>query len=163
MLTRYPADSLHAVARVVALTVIIDGVPGKAELDMLAQRGILRRLELDCAAFEDVIDTLCADLRDSTERDEWGGHIMQPKLLRAMLDEIQQPALQRELAGILFDVVSADHYLFRAESVLLWEVLDHWKLHLRDIVGLAHERPAAAGTALVTACYTGIYGAARRE
>ena len=62
-----------------------------------------------------------------------------------MLDEIRDPALQRETAGLLFDIFSADRRLAHAEAVLLWEAPERWGLSLSDL-GETSEPMVSAGT-----------------
>ncbi|MDO6387549.1 MULTISPECIES: hypothetical protein [unclassified Uliginosibacterium] len=149
----YPIDSPHAVVRLLALAVTIDGVPSDAELRTLEQRGVLQALRLSRDDFDDVMDALCADLRQSTPTDRRGFRSLGRSQIRAMLDEIQAPALQREVAALLFDIFSSDHRLVRAESILLWDALDHWGLHLREVSGLIRSS-ASSSRLLDEACFT---------
>jgi uncharacterized tellurite resistance protein B-like protein len=127
MMTSYETDSPNAIARLLALAVTVDGVPAEAELEMLDKRGVLRHLGLDQAGFNVVIDALCADLRSGDKvGDAADFTILRPAQLEAMLNEVQSPALQRDLIALFIEIFSADHRYQHAESVFLRGVLRYW-------------------------------------
>ncbi len=151
-MTTYPIDSPLAVARLLALAVTVDGVPLEVELRLLEERGVLEALKLSREDFEDVMDTLCADLRRIAPVDKQGFRCLSHTQVRALLSEVQNPALQREVAALLFDIVSSDHRLVRAESLLMWDALTHWGLHLREVSGLMRS-PAGSVRLLSEVCF----------
>lgn len=127
MMTHYEADSPRAVARLLALAVTVDGVPAESELKMLERRGVLRSLGLDPQAFDDVIDSLCKDLRAGWRvGDAADFSVLRPAQLESMLDEIRSPELQRDLVSLFIDIFSADRRYPPAESVFLRSVLRRW-------------------------------------
>ena len=142
----YPIDSPAAVLRLLALAVTVDGVPADAEFEMLESRGILSRLGCSRDDFDALMDQLCADLRAGSAADARGYRRLGAAQLDAVLDEIRDPALQRETAGLLFDIFSADRRLAHAEAVLLWEALERWGLSLGDFGEVPEPVASAAGS-----------------
>lgn len=127
-MTSYPVDSPAALARLLALAMTIDGVPSESELDLLEARGALRYLDMSRDAFSDVIDRLCADLREDGAVGADGSVIseLKPEQLQAMLDEVQSPELRRDLTALFIEIFSADQRFPQAESRFLSSVLAHW-------------------------------------
>lgn len=127
MMVSYEADSPRAIARLLALAVTVDGVPAEAELKLLERRGVLRSLGLDRQTFDDVIDSLCKDLRAGWRVGNAADFsVLRPAQLESMLDEIRSPELQRDLVALFIDIFSADRRYPPAESVFLRSVLRCW-------------------------------------
>lgn len=131
----YPQNSTQAAIRLLALGTTVDGVAFESEYETLERSGILRRLGISREQFDDALDSLCKDLRKSCRENDHGFVHVRPALVEAILDEIRDPGMQRVLASYLLDIIGADQRVTRAESYLFWEVLDHWGLKFRDVVG----------------------------
>lgn len=95
------------------------------------------------------MEVLCADLQASVPLDVRGFVKLSRQQVCQLLDEVRDPALQCETARLLFEIFSADHRMVRAESILLWEALDHWGLYLREITGVSHDQTRASESPLL--------------
>ena len=122
----YPNDSPTAVARLLALGVVVDGVPAEAEIQVLEQRGILAALGLTRSDFERIMDELCAELQRHSPVDAQGYVSLSPEALRLLLDDVHHPALRVLLVELLGEIFCADHRLAQGESILLREALAYW-------------------------------------
>lgn len=139
-MTLYLKDSQQAMLRLLALAVTSNGVPVDSEVTMLEKRGVLRGLGLGRADLDAALAALCADLRATEPLAIQGFSKLSRKEVIQLLDEIRDPAKQRQIAQLLFDIFSMDHRMVRAESILLWEALDHWQLHLREVTAHVYGR-----------------------
>lgn len=122
----YPSDSPQAAARVLALALLADGAIHSSELRALARSGILQRLGIDQAAFESVIDDLCADLQIETRSS--GCLKLGKDALRHILEDIGQRSLQQQLLRSVLDIIHADGKLVGCEAVLLSLAAECWDI-----------------------------------
>lgn len=135
-MTRYPDNSPWAAARLLALGISIDGSPVRDEVETLERTGLLRRIGLSREELERAVRSLCVDLRRASSVDAYGKTRFRRSQVQAMLREISDPALQRELARQLLETIGADDRVTRAESMLFWDALDCWGLQMRDVMSL---------------------------
>lgn len=120
----YEPDSLRARARLLALSMVVDGHIDPAELKVLDDAPVLHGLQLDTALFRDVLDELCSDMLRTAVR---GGAVeLGTALLDGVLAEITDPALQGRMLEAMWKIVHADQRLVDAESVLLTRACRLW-------------------------------------
>lgn len=120
----YPADSASAAARILALSMIVDGDLAAAELRALAHSKILDHIEIDLDTFQALLGELCEDLLIDAS-----GHRnveLEPELLDAVLDEVRDPALRRKLLQAMSRIADADGVLADAEATLLAHAAAAW-------------------------------------
>lgn len=127
-LRSYPPDSPQASARILAVALLADGAIDFSELSALARRGTLQRLGISEAAFDKVIHELCADLLIDTPSPASGYLVLGRDLLRRILGDIGDPALQKKLLRGVLDIVHADGELAGGEAVLLSVAADCWDI-----------------------------------
>jgi hypothetical protein len=125
---RYPPDSPEAAARVVALTLLADGAVSRAELSSLARFDIYRRLGLDHARMQAVLEELARDLYEfGVPAWEYDGGL-HPLVVECVLEGVTDPRLRAEIYGICRDVAESDSPLSSGEEALLRLASMRWRL-----------------------------------
>ena len=126
---RYPQNSPHAAARILALTLIADGDVTNAEFALLDHLAMHEQLGLDRDALHEVFDTFCADLL-SNEQLAWAGACpVDEYTLAALMGEIDDPRLRRRVLDLCVRIAEADAHVAEGESIVLVAAVEHWGLH----------------------------------
>ncbi|MBH9575564.1 TerB family tellurite resistance protein [Inhella proteolytica] len=120
----YPKNSPQAAARLVALTLISDGVASPREFEALAQTTAAQRLGLSDAELLEVLRTLCEDLMQP-HAGSWNGRLSEDLLL-SLLDEVQDPTLRQQVLALCVAVAEADAHLADSEGHLLALAAQRW-------------------------------------
>jgi uncharacterized tellurite resistance protein B-like protein len=122
----YPANSPQAVARILALGMLIDGVADEAEYALIEQDGCLQALGINSAQVDTVIREFYEDL-------ELGGSMtrtLDQRLtagdLSRVLAEVTFPFLQQTLLRGMMKIAVADDELSTGEARLIREALVQW-------------------------------------
>lgn len=125
----YPQNSPHAAARVVALALLADGQLHRAELDMLERLGAHSQLGLARAELQEVIDTFFDDLPESV-RQGWADMcLLNPRMIRQLLDEVDDPGLRVKVLRLCAALAEADGHVAEGESMVLMAAVEQWDLH----------------------------------
>jgi uncharacterized tellurite resistance protein B-like protein len=122
----YPTDSPRAVCRLLALAMIVDGHLAPSELRALRHSGILQRVGVDEALFDDVVQEVCEDLLAAADRRSASDVEIDSRMLDTLLREIRDPALQMALMKAMLDIVHADAVLDGRESLLIQRGFKAW-------------------------------------
>lgn len=125
----YPRNSPQAAARIVALAMIADGHPCKAELDALTRVDGHLRLGLDPAGLHAVMQTLCEDLLAAAHGSWSDACRIDPRTLAGVMAEIDDPRLRLKVLQLCLAVAEADGDVGDGESVVLSAVVEQWGLH----------------------------------
>lgn len=112
----YATNSPHAAGRLLALTMVVDGNVDPTELAALDHARILSQVELDHAAFHDLLQALCEDLVAGASH---GVVQLDTPLLDHLLHEIADPKLRRKLLLAMWKIADADGWLADGEAILL--------------------------------------------
>lgn len=120
----YPTNSPQAAARLVALTLISDGVASPREFEALAQTGAPRQLGLSDAELLEVLRTLCEDLMQP-HSGCWNGRLSEDQLI-SLLDEVQDPELRQRVLSLCVAVAEADAHLADSEGQFLALAAQRW-------------------------------------
>lgn len=112
----YITDSAHAAGRLLALTMVVDGNLTESELSAMHRTRILKYVELEPSAFQQLLQELCDDLLVSSA---CGVVQLPPAVLDSMLEEIDNPDLRRHLLQAMWSIADADGWLADGEAVLL--------------------------------------------
>jgi len=122
----YPANSPKAVARILALGMLIDGVADEAEYALIERDGCLQALGIDSIQVDTVIREFYEDL-------ELGGSMtrtLDQRLtagdLSRVLAEVTFPFLQQTLLRGMMRIAVADDELSSGEARLIREALVQW-------------------------------------
>lgn len=126
---RYPHNSPHSAARIVALTLLADGDLTDTELALLDELSVHAQLGLEHAELQAVIDDFCADLLASKQLN-WAGECpVDEYTLAALMAEIDDPLLRRKVLSLCVQLAQADDSVARGGSIVLIAAVEHWGLH----------------------------------
>jgi hypothetical protein len=131
----YTRNSPEAAARIVAVVLISDGHVCRSEVDALNSLQVEAELGLASGAFMQVVQTLCEDLLmgAGSSGPMFGG--MDAATLASLMDDVDQPALQRKVLHLCAAVAAADRHLADAERLVMdvaraqWNLGDHESAH----------------------------------
>lgn len=123
----YPRNSPQAAARLLALTMIVDGNVCRSEIDTNRRMGIEAELGLAPGGFGEVLHTLCEDLLQSAASNGSLTCCIDPPLLDSLLHDVDEPALQRKLVNAISAVVAADGHLADGEQQVLEAMRRCWQ------------------------------------
>lgn len=130
----YQPDSPCAAARILALTMIVDGKLAVSELAALDSSKILDHIALDLASFQRMLQELCDDLLSSQALDAVQ---LDDAAIDQVLGEIAHPDLRRRLLDAMWHIADADDWLADGEAVLLTRASDAWSAE-RNFRSAAH-------------------------
>lgn len=125
----YPTNSAQAAGRIVSLTLLADGYLSRLELDALDRLDVPGRLGLARGELHAVLHGFCEDLLATSLVSGSGSCQLDSQTLGALMAEIDDPALRRQLLALCVDIVGADGHLADGESTVLTAAVDHWGLH----------------------------------
>lgn len=125
----YPRNSPEAAARLVALTLIADGVASASEVAALRSPQVASALGLSAERSQEVLQRLCEDLMACQTR-QWGraSHV-DDAMLDSVLAEVDDPGLRERVLAAAIDVAEADGHLSEGESHLLARAALRWGVH----------------------------------
>mgnify|MGYP002139422276 FL=1 len=126
-------NSPEAMARIVALSMLVDGGLDKTELDVVHRFGIVERLGLSEDQFEKIVHHLCEDMLQCVDGAHYGQIEMANPAIDSILEEIQDPQLRKQLLRIMLAIVDADDRLSDGEAVLIDRALQCWTLDLVSV------------------------------
>ncbi len=112
----YAINSPHAAGRLLALTMVVDGNLAHSELVALDRTRILKYVDLDHDAFQQLLQELCDDLLTNAAH---GVVQLDTRLIDLLLAEIEHPDLRRHLLQAMWNIADADGWLADGEAVLL--------------------------------------------
>ncbi len=122
----YITNSPNAVARILALGMLIDGVADEAEYALIEQDGCLQTLGIKSGQVDAVIRALYEDL-------DLGGSMTRPldqrlttEDLSRLLAEVTDPSIQQTLLRGIMRIAVANNELNAGEARLIREALVQW-------------------------------------
>lgn len=130
---KYSNDSPKAAARIVALALMADGKVDRSETQLLKRQGIILRLGLEHEQFDKIFYEFCEDMLTSAYRLASGQFELDAQNVNKLLDEIRDPALQKNILRIMLDVVNADRRLTASEASLIAQALRRWDIDLYEV------------------------------
>lgn len=128
MMRSYEKDSPQAMARIVALAMLVDGGLDKSELELVAGYEMVQKLGLSEDEFEKIVHTLCEDMLLCGAH--YGQIEMSPELIDSLLAEIEDTQLQKLLLAWMVAIVDADSRVSDGEAILISRALERWMLDL---------------------------------
>jgi uncharacterized tellurite resistance protein B-like protein len=129
----YPVNSPEAMARIVALSMLVDGGLDQSELDVVSRYGIVERLGLSDDEFEKIVHHLCEDMLQCADGAHFGQIEIANPAIDRILAEIKDLQLRKQLLRIMVAIVDADDMLSDGEAVLIERALQCWMLDLVSI------------------------------
>ena len=133
----YPSDSPQAMARLLVLALLADGLIDTSELDLLDDNRTIASLGLDSAGFDDVFYGFCADMLRTGQRMTSDRLDLDGDTIDRMLDEVRDPTLQKKTLRAMMEIVHADRHLSAGEAALIARVLKRWALDLDQFVTIS--------------------------
>jgi len=124
----YPRNSPRAAARIVALTLLADGQLQRSELASLHALHAHERLGLRRAELHTVVHDFCSDLLDDARASRDDDCHITPALIELLLDDIDDPRLQRSVLALCAGVARADGRLDDGESIVLDAAIERWRI-----------------------------------
>ncbi len=132
----YENDSIRAAARVIAMTVLADGVPDRSELACLKEPEGLRSLGIAPELFDEVMQAYCEDIEQSIGWFDSLNGRLQPEFIDVLLNEVSEPALRHSLFALMLQLVTADGSVSDGERWMLsrahqqWGCGAHWPVRI---------------------------------
>ena len=124
----YPHNSPQAAARIVALAMLADGKLCVEEILVLDYAQAHEQLGLSAHQLDAVVTAFCEDLRVGPHPG-WGeAGLVDPRTMAAMMAEIDDPAIQRQVLRLCISVAEADGLVGESESLVLGAAVEHWGL-----------------------------------
>jgi len=127
----YVHDSANAAARIVALTMVVDGNVAPSELRALARSQLLEYIDIDTDTFQSLLEELCQDMLSSAVQQECVE--LSPATIDALLDEIRDPELRRRVLRAMWSIADADGVLADGEATLLARACIMWSAESRFV------------------------------
>ena len=124
----YPHNSPQAAARIVALAMLADGQLCVEEILVLDYVQAYEQLGLSAQQLDAVVAAFYEDLRVGPHSG-WGeAGLVDPRTMAAMMAEIDDPALQRQVLRLCISVAEADGLVGESESLVLGAAVEYWGL-----------------------------------
>lgn len=124
----YPRNSPQAAARVLALSMISDGNVSRSEIEAVRQSGIEMSLGLPVGGLGEVMQTLCEDLLQGAASAGTLTCCIDEPLVAALLGDVDDTALQRQLMAAIYAAAEADGHLAEGEKQVLGAMRRCWPL-----------------------------------
>lgn len=137
-LRAYATNSPRAKARLLALSMLIDGHLDDAEIENLSKRITLEKLGIARETLNEVLSDFCSDLRSLPS--DSSDFLLSSSVLKQLFDEITSAEERRELLALIFDMIRSDKHLADSESRLFWHAIDQWQLDAEDVDMALHGR-----------------------
>lgn len=138
----YPINSPQAAARIVALTLLADGLLAKSELDALERFGAHAQLGLDREDLHAVLHGFCEDLLHSVHLSWDDACRIDPRTMAQLMAEVDDPALRMKVLRLCLQIVQADDHVADGEAVVLGAAIEQWGLQREMFAGEAAAQPA---------------------
>lgn len=122
----YPVNSPEAVSRILALSMIVDGHLSPSEVRAMHAAPFLEQVGVDDDIFDPTLRQLCEDLLGAAANRHAGMVEIDPRLLDALLRDIQDPLLQVCLWKAMLDIIQADGHLDTRETTLVRRAARAW-------------------------------------
>jgi uncharacterized tellurite resistance protein B-like protein len=133
----YPSDSPQAMARLLVLALLADGLIDTSELDLLDDEQTIASLGLDSAGFDEVFYGFCADMLRTGQRMTSDRLDLDEDTIDRMLDEVRDPLMQKKTLRAMMDIVHADRHLSGGEAALIARALKRWALDLDQFAAIS--------------------------
>jgi hypothetical protein len=123
-----PRNSPQAAARLVALVMISDGHVCRSEFDGLAALNAEGRLRLQPGALPTTLHQLCEELLATSPAAATLAQTLEESVVHSLLDEVDDPALQRLVFELAMAATRADGHAAEGELSLLGTMIARWGL-----------------------------------
>ncbi len=122
----YPTDSPQAMARILALAMIVDGGLDRSELEIISRHQMLTKLGLDEAEFNTILHHVCEDMLQCLHNPRYGQIELDYAALDGIFAEIQDQELRLLLLRWMVAIVDADQRISEGEAIFMSRALSCW-------------------------------------
>ena len=122
----HATDSPEALARILALSMIVDGHVSPSEVRAFDGAPFLQQIGVDADTFHRAIREVCEDLLEAAPRHPAGLVEIDAGCLDAILGEVRDPLLQICMLKTMLDIVHADGLLDSRETLLVRRATRRW-------------------------------------
>lgn len=123
----YIANSSDSSARIIALSMLVDGGIDQSELNVISEDA-LQKLNITREKFDQITHHLCNDMIQCLQGFQHGRLELDDKNLDGLLIEIQDERLRKHLLTLMSSIIAADQRLCENEAMLLHRALKSWQL-----------------------------------
>lgn len=125
----YPVNSPEAMARILAMFIISDGVMDERELDTIEELSLFELIGIERKRFLEVLMRYCDDI--SAEADDNGLiHLIDPERVDYLFDQITDYQKRVLICALALDLCKADDTISQPEMALLRHMMKRWHLTL---------------------------------
>lgn len=122
----YPSDSPQAMARILALAMIVDGGLDRSELEIISRHQMLTKLGLDETEFSTILHHVCEDMLQCLHNPNFGQIELDYAALDGIFAEIQDQELRLLLLRWMVAIVDADQRISEGEAIFMSRALSCW-------------------------------------
>ncbi len=122
----YPSDSPQAMARILALAMIVDGGLDRSELEIISRHQMLTKLGLDETEFSTILHHVCEDMLQCLHNPNFGQIKLDYAALDGIFAEIQDQELRLLLLRWMVAIVDADQRISEGEAIFMSRALSCW-------------------------------------
>lgn len=128
----YEKNSPEAVARILAMFVISDGVIDEREMEKFDTLNVFELLGISRKNFIAVLKTYCDQISDEAENDGTI-HLIAEERTQEMLDAVTDRKKQLLTCALALDLCKADETISDPEMVLLRYMMNTWHISLESL------------------------------
>ncbi len=125
----YAPNSPQAIARILCMFMMGDGVMDPRELDSLERLSLFSLLNLERKQFLTIFHDYCNDISDEAEPDG-RIHLIDRARADLLLDEVSDPQKRLLTCAIALDLCKADDTISEPEMALLQYMMAKWHITL---------------------------------
>lgn len=122
----YASNSPQAIARLLALSMLIDGAAEEIEYQLLERSGVLHELGLDRAQIDAVVQSIYEDMDLGTSMARTLDQRLSDADLSQLVGEVTESRYQQALLMTMMRIVVANDELSAGEARLIREALVQW-------------------------------------
>lgn len=128
----YEKNSPEAIARILAMFVISDGVIDEREMEKFDTLNVFELLGISRKNFIAVLKTYCDQISDEAENDGTI-HLIAEERTQEMLDAVTDRKKQLLTCALALDLCKADETISDPEMVLLRYMMNTWHISLESL------------------------------
>ena len=128
----YAPNSPQAIARILCMFMMGDGVMDPRELDSFERLSLFSLLNLERKQFLTIFHDYCNDISDEAEPDG-SIHLIDRARADLLLDEVSDPQKRLLTCAIALDLCKSDEEISEPEMALLQHMMKTWDITLDSL------------------------------
>lgn len=129
---KYTPNSPEAVARIIAMFMLVDNDLNLSELDALEWISLYEALGIERKAFITILKDYCDDLSDEVEANG-KINLLEPTRVDSLLLDVTDPKKQLATLAVALDICKSDLIINEPEMALLQYMMQRWKITLEHL------------------------------